>query len=103
MQFDRLVELRKVPVEVPFDGVIEPLTVEREEGNMKWISVDFNLPPDGSSVIMYSPTYGPIKNFMTINVFFRDALVSMGITHWMPLPQPPNASQSRHPERNEED
>lgn len=59
----------------------------------EWIRVEDNLPKEGEAVLiftngqrgMYIWRY-PLKTFLK---WFRNSYKDLGITHWMPLPEPP--------------
>lgn len=63
---------------------------------MSWISVDdINRPNDSQVVLVWyvngmhgSNGYSVAKYYKDDDIFYRDA--SGLITHWMPLPKPPN-------------
>jgi hypothetical protein len=60
----------------------------------EWISVKDRLPEEGANVLIYNKEYlhkGLIEtDYYENNRFryFRDT-----VTHWMPLPSPPNAEE----------
>ncbi len=56
-----------------------------------WISVETRLPDDGQSVLVYEPhCKGQNANGMTAESYTGgDPDYGKWITHWMPLPEPP--------------
>lgn len=66
---------------------------------MEWISVKESLPPDRRVVLVF--TVGlPERNGIRMSAYNKDQPLSMywhgiimgkgmGVTHWMPLPEPP--------------
>lgn len=61
---------------------------------MKWISVKKNLPGDSITVLAYSKDAGRCLCYYIYEVekwFYDniDSLEEVNITHWMPLPDPP--------------
>ncbi len=68
---------------------------------MEWISVKDRLPEHGQDVIVYGPdgvvayvTYMANDNLLYTGFYFdvggEYITLLKGITHWMPLPEPPN-------------
>jgi uncharacterized protein DUF551 len=55
----------------------------------EWISVNDRVPEGGQLVLIYTPN----EEFLTIRIgLFNDwanIKYHLGITHWMPLPEPP--------------
>lgn len=58
----------------------------------EWISVEDQLPEDGEMCVVLSDRYA--KGF-AIESYFVDIPLwpKLGITHWIPLPQPPETNQ----------
>lgn len=66
--------------------------------NIEWIDVEDRLPDNGQVIIIHQREYGVIDNcyfnesckpsFMEKTLMVETAWV--GVTHWMPLPKPPN-------------
>ena len=69
---------------------------------MKWISVEDDRPEEGTWVIMFASEYGLSKDFMVINAFFFELSIPQGITHWMPLPNPPQREIKKECQVNED-
>lgn len=64
---------------------------ERLKGEREWISVETELPEIGQWVLTYVPSIDMIcrdqyRHFEGIN---KNDFVYKGVSHWMPLPQPP--------------
>lgn len=56
-----------------------------------WISTKERLPKDGKRVLVYSPDY---EDKLRIRIFDgRFVKVIAGVTHWMPLPEPPKENE----------
>lgn len=61
---------------------------------MEWIKVEDRLPQKGVVVIIYKP-FDDVLGLRTIasleedNRWFRGMSQIIGVTHWMPLPEPP--------------
>lgn len=53
-----------------------------------WISVEERLPEHGEHVLVYSSKYYPIVECRDLVTYMRMGNYS-GVTHWMPLPEPP--------------
>lgn len=53
-----------------------------------WIRVDERLPEHGEHVLVYSSKYDPIVECRDLVTYMRMGNYS-GVTHWMPLPEPP--------------
>jgi hypothetical protein len=70
-----------------------PAPVNRLVGRDAWINTDDELPPDGKLVLIY-PAYGPMMvSFIKRNPKGRPffyAYSGRKVSHWMPLPCPPN-------------
>lgn len=49
-----------------------------------WISVKDRLPDTKTEVLVYTGT-----TVFSHTFFATDSIIQSGITHWMPLPQPP--------------
>lgn len=59
-----------------------------ELANYKWISVKDKLPEEGVNVLTYGAR--PFYDVFYINrLIDKDEWLYDGVTHWMPLPQPP--------------
>ena len=58
----------------------------------EWVSVDERLPPPKQNVLAYSPESGIAEADYGDGVWmqYRWSAVMQGVTHWMPLPEPPN-------------
>ena len=54
----------------------------------EWISVEERLPEIGQSVLVYSSKYYPVVECRDLVTYMRMGNYS-GVTHWMPLPEPP--------------
>lgn len=64
-----------------------------EGGGMNWINVNDRMPDENTDCIVFIPSRGSV----TVCKYFKEwSLVMMpdfsqpAITHWMPLPTPPN-------------
>ncbi len=62
----------------------------------KWISVEERLPEPGQGVLVYDDCgymsvadYTHDKHFPTVYEFHVNGEYEPGVTHWMPLPEPP--------------
>lgn len=62
---------------------------------MEWISVKDGLPKTFKTVLVYSKTNGVRSDYLRYvvnNVFYFNGtpdLLDTEVTHWMPLPEPP--------------
>ena len=56
---------------------------------MDWISVKDRLPEEEKLAIVYRPHY---KQKIYIQAWWRGDQYDQSITHWMPLPEPPEES-----------
>ncbi len=66
--------------------------VFNKENRMKWISVKDRLPENNVEVLTYGKSDIEIENFLNSVFYFHDDgcdFPDMTITHWMPLPKPP--------------
>ncbi len=66
----------------------------------KWMSVKDAFPDCGGRFLVYEPGVGVYDAFFTPQngryFWFRDSLTPRnGITHWMPLPEPPVKEESQ--------
>lgn len=59
----------------------------------RWISVAERLPDDGQSVLTYTPDYSFFKKCRIIAYGSIGGGFPCEVTHWMPLPSPPNPEQ----------
>ena len=61
---------------------------------MKWISVKDRLPENNDEVIVIinynNVYYRPFTSVFLVDSGFTGSDASENITHWMPLPEPPN-------------
>lgn len=59
----------------------------------RWISVEERLPESGGSVLIYSPCGGVAEGTYSEHykrwVQYRWSVFEPEVTHWMPLPEPP--------------
>lgn len=64
----------------------------------EWIDVNQVLPPDGVEVLVYSEYWSslPFVGFIDRGQWEGDCILSGGgnVTHWMPLPAPPEACRN---------
>ena len=64
-----------------------------EESNPRWIPVTERLPEEKHAVIVWEPKYlNPYICFLSEGdwyVFGGYGVKVFGVTHWMPLPEPP--------------
>ena len=58
----------------------------------EWVSVEERLPPPKQNVLAYSPESGIAEADYRDGVWmqYRWSAVMRGVTHWMPLPAPPD-------------
>lgn len=73
---------------VPLDQVAA-LIKEKENGKSKqseWISVTERMPLALGKVLVYSPILGV---YMTCYTTYSPSFAEPSVTHWMPLPEPP--------------
>ena len=74
---------------------------------MKWISVDDRLPPDDTNghvlIVFKEPFFGKYYDEISTGYFDDESstwrfwepdreVVGPGVTHWMPLPEPPKGN-----------
>ena len=52
----------------------------------EWISVEDRMPPALGKVLVYSPILGV---YMTCYTAYSPSFAEPSVTHWMPLPEPP--------------
>lgn len=52
----------------------------------EWISVEDRMPPALGKVLVYSPILGV---YMTCYTAYSPRFAEESVTHWMPLPEPP--------------
>ena len=66
----------------------------------EWVSVDERLPPPKQNVLAYSPESGIAEADYGDGVWmqYRWSAVMQGVTHWMPLPVPPDSRPSEEEE-----
>lgn len=65
---------------------------EEAEAKLRWIPVAERLPKNGESVLVYRSGGNRISSTMRIDIFpyLGDGVFCLlGVTHWMPLPEPP--------------
>ena len=72
---------------------------QKQDLNMEWISVQDELPIAFVFVLMYSEKSDKIKigSFNGERITFGDtsahpSALDFGVTHWMPLPEPPKVT-----------
>lgn len=56
--------------------------------NSEWISVKERLPEIGQSVLVYASKYYPVVECRDLVAYMKMGNYT-GVTHWMPLPEPP--------------
>jgi hypothetical protein len=71
----------------------------QKKKKMTWISVEDRLPDEGKDVLVWDgnlnldkiPIYeiAAYRRFANGNLFISGLYSLQGITHWMPLPEPP--------------
>ena len=70
---------------------LEHIRLLDENENMKlqnkWICISDQKPPEQDFVLCYAPEYSSVE-------IRRTDLIGGAITHWMPLPQPPEVYQN---------
>lgn len=65
---------------------------------MKWIDVSKELPPDKTTVLIYSRFFAASFHFVVYfsdNKFIMDGKEMKHFSHWMYLPDPPDAKPSK--------
>lgn len=71
-----------------------PAHIDREE----WVSVEERLPDDNERVIAYRPNEADVSAYKYCVMWGWSVKMSMkhrGISHWMPLPEPPADLEKR--------
>ena len=66
---------------------------------MKWIDISKELPPDKTTILVYSRFFAAEFHFVvyfTDNKFIRDGKEMKNFSHWMHLPKSPDAKPSKH-------
>lgn len=61
---------------------------QEELNNRNWISVEDELPPIGEISIICILLDG-MPYVLAISIKDQSDIDALGVTHWMPLPQPP--------------
>lgn len=57
----------------------------------EWISVKDKLPANGNKVLYYDANYKKIDcSLYDYDCFMETSRAFHNVTHWMPLPEPPN-------------
>lgn len=65
---------------------------ERRTGMSKWIGVKDRLPDDSERVIAFRPNEADVSAYKYCVMWGWSVKISIkhrGISHWMPLPEPP--------------
>ena len=94
---DAIEELLKENAELDNSGrVLMAAFARLKEKVPKWISVEERLPEPGQGVLVYDDCeymsvadYTHDKHFPTVYEFHVNGEYEPGVTHWMPLPEPP--------------
>ena len=66
------------------DACIFAVSALREQEERRWIPVKERLPDIGIEVLVYSEDDG-----ICVDYYDGDSFGYYGVTHWMPLPEPP--------------
>ena len=69
------------------------VTVTNVGCKSEWISVEERLPNEDDEVLIYSSYYHRIRVGAHLPSYIKYCNNSDRITHWMPLPEAPNAEQ----------
>lgn len=69
--------------------------IERLRDERRWIPVSERLPEDGQSVLACFEKSGGVgcATFVELYKWFETDRGCFGATHWMPLPEPPEATK----------
>ena len=75
-------------------GNIEKFMLNAESDKPKWISVDYDLPPDGVQVLVYCNDGGIYTSRLSVIINQQkhqkeSAYKQLATTHWQPLPDSP--------------
>jgi hypothetical protein len=73
-----------------------------QKAQPQWISVEARLPKVDEKVLAYAPKYAETPEESVITTWFEvdgwmvenDCGADVVVTHWMPLPEPPNPAAS---------
>jgi hypothetical protein len=73
-----------------------------QKAQPQWISVEVKLPKVDEKVLAYAPKYAETPEESVITTWFEvdgwmvenDCGADVVVTHWMPLPEPPNPAAS---------
>lgn len=79
---------RDMGIDIDLVGITTDLLNEGYRKQSGWISVEERLPERGESVLVYSSKDNPIVECRDLVTYMRMGNYA-GVTHWMPLPEPP--------------
>lgn len=71
-------------VQAVSDACVMAVAALREQEERRWIPVTERLPDIGIEVLVYSEDDG-----ICVDYYDGDSFCYYGVTHWMPLPEPP--------------
>ena len=73
------------------NAIIDSVAIEYNRLCNEWISVDERLPETFTSVFVFGEGIRTVAIFDMDRKFYPDfrAIVHINVTHWMPIPQPP--------------
>lgn len=81
---------------IPADVVIEDIrSMPTLAPPNEWVSVDERFPPPKQNVLAYSPSSGIAEADYADGIWmqYRWSAIMHGVTHWMPLPAPPERQE----------
>jgi len=92
---DIALAMKCLPSEFPDDNDhIIRKAQELQKGSIQWISVEDKLPENGQEIVgfAYCHEHEPGAHGVWDEVWDKDEPIG-AMTHWMPLPSPPNESE----------
>jgi len=89
--WNHLIEMERSGYSGLSDKMINEVAIEYNRLCNEWISVDERLPETFTSVFVFGEGIRTVAIFDMDRKFYPDfrAIVHINVTHWMPIPQPP--------------